>query len=136
GLTGGYLPLSATLATGEVFDAFLARPEEHKTLYHGHSYSGNPLCCAAALANLDVFEAEGVLAALPGKVAALARLLAPLADHPHVGELRQRGLMVGTQLGAARATKEPGSEPVQAGGEGARAARPRGASRRRRRDGV
>ncbi|MEA2704278.1 MAG: adenosylmethionine---8-amino-7-oxononanoate aminotransferase, partial [Actinomycetota bacterium] len=70
GLTGGYLPLSATLATSAVFDAFLARPEEHRTLYHGHSYSGNPLCCAAALANLDVFEAEGVLAALPAKVAA------------------------------------------------------------------
>src|SRR5207245_45048 len=64
GLTGGYLPLSATLATTAVFDAFLARPEEHKTLYHGHSYSGNPLCCAAALANLDLFEAEAELARL------------------------------------------------------------------------
>src|SRR5207249_11614105 len=73
GLTGGYLPLSATLATGAVFDAFLARPEEHRTLYHGHSYSGNPLCSAAAPANLDVFESSGVLDSVPAKVEALAR---------------------------------------------------------------
>jgi len=127
GLTGGYLPLSATLATGAVFDAFLARPEEHRTLYHGHSYSGNPLCCAAALANLDVFEAEGVLAGLPAKVEALAAALAPLADHPHVGEIRRRGLMVGIELVADRATKEPFPEHLQVGAEVARATRPRGA---------
>jgi adenosylmethionine-8-amino-7-oxononanoate aminotransferase len=110
-----------------VFDAFLARPEEHRTLYHGHSYSGNPLCCAAALANLDVFEAEGTLESLPAKVAALAALLAPLADHPHVGEVRQRGLMVGIELVADRATKEPFPEHLQVGAEVARATRPRGA---------
>jgi adenosylmethionine-8-amino-7-oxononanoate aminotransferase len=127
GLTGGYLPLSATLATGAVFDAFLARPEEHKTLYHGHSYSGTPLCCAAALANLDVFEAEGTLAALPAKTAALADQLAPLVDHPHVGEVRQRGLMVGIELVADRATKEPFPEHLQVGAEVARLTRPRGA---------
>ena len=127
GLTGGYLPLSATLATSEVFDAFLARPEEHRTLYHGHSYSGNPLCCAAALANLDVFEQEGTIAELPAKVDALARLLAPLADHPHVGEIRQRGLMVGIELVADRSTKEPFPEHLQVGAEVAKATRPRGA---------
>jgi adenosylmethionine-8-amino-7-oxononanoate transaminase len=127
GLTGGYLPLSATLATSEVFDAFLARPEEHKTLYHGHSYSANPLCCAAALANLDVFESEGTLASLPAKIDALAAALKPLADHPHVGEVRQRGLMVGIELVADRATKEPFPEALQVGAEVARATRPRGA---------
>ena len=127
GLTGGYLPLSATLATSAVFDAFLARPEEHKTLYHGHSYSANPLCCAAALANLDVFDAEGTLASLPAKVEALARLLAPLADHPHVGEIRQRGLMVGIELVADRSTREPFPEHLQVGAEVAKATRPRGA---------
>src|SRR5581483_2937688 len=104
GLTAGYLPLSATLATAAVFDAFLARPEEHRTLYHGHSYSGNPLCCAAALANLDVFESSEVLDSLPSKVEALAAALKPLADHPHVGDVRQRGLMVGIELVADRAT--------------------------------
>jgi adenosylmethionine-8-amino-7-oxononanoate aminotransferase len=127
GLTGGYLPLSATLATSDVFDAFLARPEEHRTLYHGHSYSGNPLCCAAALANLDVFDQEGTIAALPAKVDALARRLAPLADHPHVGEIRQRGLMVGIELVADSATKEPFPEHLQVGAEVAKATRPRGA---------
>ena len=127
GLTGGYLPLSATLATGAVFDAFLARPEEHRTLYHGHSYSGNPLCCAAALANLDVFESSGVLDSLPAKVAALTALLKPLADHPHVGEVRQRGLMVGIELVADRGSREPFPERLQVGAEVARATRPRGA---------
>jgi len=127
GLTGGYLPLSATLATADVFDAFLARPEEHRTLYHGHSYSGNPLCCAAALANLDVFESERVLDALPAKVEALAAALKPLADHPHVGDVRQRGLMVGIELVADRATKEPFPERLHVGAEVAMATRPRGA---------
>jgi adenosylmethionine-8-amino-7-oxononanoate aminotransferase len=127
GLTGGYLPLSATLATARVFDAFLARPEEHRTLYHGHSYSGNPLCCAAALANLDVFESEQVLESLPGKVEALAAALKPLADHPHVGDVRQRGLMAGIELVADRATKEPFPEALQVGAEVAKATRPRGA---------
>jgi len=127
GLTGGYLPLSATLATAEIFDAFLARPEEHRTLYHGHSYSANPLCCAAALANLDVFESERVLDSLPAKVEALAAALKPLADHPHVGDVRQRGLMVGIELVADRATKEPFPEHLQVGAEVAMAARHRGA---------
>jgi len=127
GLTAGYLPLSATLATAAVFDAFLARPEEHRTLYHGHSYSGNPLCCAAALANLDVFESERVLDSLPSKVEALAAALKPLADHPHVGDVRQRGLMVGIELVADRATKAPFPERLQVGADVAKATRPRGA---------
>jgi adenosylmethionine-8-amino-7-oxononanoate aminotransferase len=127
GLTGGYLPLSATLATSDVFDAFLARPEEHRTLYHGHSYSGNPLCCAVAMANLDVFENEETIASLPAKIDALAGALKPLTDHPHVGEIRQRGLMVGIELVADRATKEPFPEHLQVGAEVAKATRPRGA---------
>jgi adenosylmethionine---8-amino-7-oxononanoate aminotransferase len=127
GLTGGYLPLSATLATSEVFDAFLARPEEHRTLYHGHSYSGNPLCCAVAMANLDVFENEATIASLPARIDALAGALKPLTDHPHVGEIRQRGLMVGIELVADRSTREPFPEHLQVGAAVARATRPRGA---------
>jgi adenosylmethionine---8-amino-7-oxononanoate aminotransferase len=127
GLTGGYLPLSATLATSDVFDAFLARPEEHRTLYHGHSYSGNPLCCAVAMANLDVFDNEGTIASLPARIDALAGALKPLADHPHVGEVRQRGLMVGIELVADRSTREPFPEHLQVGAEVAKATRPRGA---------
>jgi adenosylmethionine---8-amino-7-oxononanoate aminotransferase len=125
GLTGGYLPLSATLATEEVFDAFLARPEEHRTLYHGHSYSANPLCCAAALANLDVFETEATLEHLGPRIELLGRLLAPLAEHPHVGQVRQRGFMVGIELVADRETKEPFPERLQVGPAVTRAARRR-----------
>ena len=127
GLTGGYLPLSATLATEEIFDAFLAPPEQHRTLYHGHSYSANPITCAAALANLDVFTEERTLERLAPKIELLARLLKPLADHPHVGEVRQRGFMVGIELVADRSTKAPYPEVVQMGARVVRAARPRGA---------
>ena len=56
GLTGGYLPLAATLATERIYEGFLGAPEEQRTFFHGHTYTGNPLACAAALANLDAFE--------------------------------------------------------------------------------
>lgn len=127
GVTGGYLPLSATLATEEVFEAFLAPPQEHRTLYHGHSYSANPITCAAALANLDVFDEERTLERLQPKIELLRALLKPLADHPHVGEVRQRGFMVGIELVADRATREPFDESLQMGARVARSARPRGA---------
>ncbi len=127
GITGGYLPLSATLATEEVFSEFLGRPEEHRSLYHGHSYSANPITCAAALANLDVFEAERTLEQLGPKAELLQRLLKPIADHPHVGEVRQRGFMVGIELVADRASKEPFDEALQMGARVATAARPLGA---------
>jgi len=127
GITGGYLPLSATLATAEVFDAFLAPPEEHRTLYHGHSYSGNPITAAAAIANLAVFEEERTLERLQPKVEILRMLLKPIADHPFVGDVRQRGLMVGIELVANRNTKREFDESLQMGARVARAARPRGA---------
>jgi adenosylmethionine-8-amino-7-oxononanoate aminotransferase len=107
GLTGGYLPLAATLTTRPVFDAFLGEYEEFKTFFHGHTYTGNPLGCAAALANLDLMEKEATLAGVREREVALARALAPLAEHPHVGEVRQRGLMVGIELVSERATRAP-----------------------------
>ncbi len=107
GLTGGYLPLAATLATEEVYSAFLGRYEEFKTFFHGHSYTANPLGCAAALATLAIFEREDVL----GRVADLSRRmgleLSVLAGNPHVGNIRRRGLMAGIEIVASRATKEP-----------------------------
>ena len=127
GITGGYLPLSATLATREVFKAFLAPPEEHRTLYHGHSYSGNPITAAAALANLAVFDDERTLERLQPKIEILRMLLKPIADHPFVGEVRQRGFMVGIELVANRNTKKEFDESLQMGARVARAARPRGA---------
>lgn len=126
GLTAGYLPLSATLASERIFEAFLAAPEEHKTLYHGHSYAANPLCCAAALANLEVFDEERTLDGLQPKTAELQRLLAPLAAHANVGEIRQRGMMVGIELVRDRVTKEPFPESCQLGARVIHATRPRG----------
>ncbi|MGB9920643.1 MAG: adenosylmethionine--8-amino-7-oxononanoate transaminase [Moorellales bacterium] len=103
GITGGYLPLAATLATEEIFQAF--RGELEKTLYHGHTYTGNPLACAAALASLDLLEKERTLDKLQPKIELLSRLLAPLAEHPHVGEVRQKGFMVGIELVADKSTR-------------------------------
>jgi adenosylmethionine---8-amino-7-oxononanoate aminotransferase len=127
GVTGGYLPLSATLATEEIFNAFLAPPEQHATLYHGHSYTANPITCAAALANLDLFDQESTLEHLQPKIEVLRGLLKPIADHPHVGEIRQRGFMVGIELVADRGTKRQYDEALQVGARVARAARPKGA---------
>jgi adenosylmethionine-8-amino-7-oxononanoate aminotransferase len=105
GLTGGYLPLAATLTTEAVYRAFLGRYDEWRTFFHGHSYTGNPLGCAVALANLSVFRRERTLARLRPKIAALAHLLRPVAALRHVGEIRQRGFMVGIELVRDRRTK-------------------------------
>src|SRR5947207_15163806 len=103
GMTGGYLPLAATFATQQIFDAFLGDPWEGKTFYHGHTYTGNPLACAAALASLDLFEKNSLLTGVVERSAQLAAMLAPLADLPHVGDIRQKGLMVGIDLVQDRA---------------------------------
>ena len=107
GLTGGYMPLAATLATEEIYQAFLGEYREWKTFFHGHSYTGNPLGCAVALANLGVFRQEQTLKNLQPKIKALRRFLKPLAEYPHVGEIRQCGFMVGIELVKNRATREP-----------------------------
>jgi adenosylmethionine-8-amino-7-oxononanoate aminotransferase len=107
GLTGGYLPVSATLATGEIWRAFLGRYHESKTFFHGHTYGGNPLGAAAALATLDVFQEERTLEQLPEKIEHLAAQLARVARHPHVGDVRQRGLIAGVELVRDRAAKAP-----------------------------
>jgi adenosylmethionine-8-amino-7-oxononanoate aminotransferase len=99
GLTGGYLPLAATLATDEIFAAFLGRFEERKTFFHGHTYTGNPLACAAALASLELFESEHVLERTQARIAELsAGLSRSIASLPHVADVRQWGLMVGIEL--------------------------------------
>ncbi len=98
GLTGGYLPLAATLATEAVYSAFLGPFESKTTFFHGHTYTGNPLACAAALASLDVFERDRVIEGLPPKQEAFAAGLAQLETHPHVREVRRCGLMAGVEL--------------------------------------
>src|SRR6184192_1134694 len=114
GITGGYLPLAATLTTEEIFSAFLGEYKEFKTFFHGHSYTGNPLGCAVALANLEVFERERTLEKLQPKIQALQRWLTPLEQLPHVGDIRQLGFVVGIELVRDRASKNtyPLSERV------------------------
>jgi adenosylmethionine-8-amino-7-oxononanoate aminotransferase len=98
GLTGGYMPLAATLATERVYEGFLGEHQELKTFFHGHTYTGNPLACAAGLATLDVFESERTLERLERKIALLGMLLEPLERHPAVAQIRRRGFMVGIEL--------------------------------------
>ena len=99
GITGGYLPLAATLATEEIYEGFLGEHEEFRTFFHGHTYTGNPLACAAALATLDVFEEERTLERLQPKIELLGELLAEVEAMPQVAEVRRRGFMTGIELG-------------------------------------
>jgi adenosylmethionine---8-amino-7-oxononanoate aminotransferase len=98
GITGGYLPLAATLATETVYEGFLGQHEEFPTFFHGHTYTGNPLACAAATATLDVFRDEDTLARLQPKIRRLGELLEPIAAHPAVREVRRVGTMTGIEL--------------------------------------
>jgi adenosylmethionine---8-amino-7-oxononanoate aminotransferase len=120
GITGGYLPLAATFTTERIYEGFLGRHEDYRTFFHGHTYTGNPLACAAALATLDVFEQERTLDALQPKIELLTRLLEPIAQLPAVAEVRQRGFMVGIEL-----TRFDAAEPM--GHQVTLAARERGA---------
>lgn len=96
GLTGGYLPLAATLVKADLVEAFMGGPE--RTFYHGHSYSGNQLGCAAALANLDLLEAPGFGAKLERLIARLGRAGQRFWAHPHVGDVRQQGMILAVEL--------------------------------------
>ncbi|MEA2401832.1 MAG: adenosylmethionine---8-amino-7-oxononanoate aminotransferase [Thermoleophilaceae bacterium] len=98
GITGGYLPLAATLASERIYEGFLGRVEEFRTFFHGHTYTGNPLACAAALATLDVFDEERTLERLARKIELLEQLLEPIAAHPQVRAVRRRGFMTGIEL--------------------------------------
>ncbi|SHL09114.1 adenosylmethionine--8-amino-7-oxononanoate transaminase [Rhodothermus profundi] len=124
GLTGGYLPLAATLTTEQVFEAFLGEVEERKTFFHGHSYTGNPLGCAVALASLELLLQ--LIPSLPDKIERLRTGLAPLQAHPFVAEVRQAGFMVGIEIVADRSTRTPFPYGAQVGFIVARHARRRG----------
>ena len=98
GISGGVLPLAATLATQEIFDAFLGKYEERKAFFHGHTYTGNPIACAAAIASLDLFGKDQVINRIQPLVQLLDEVLRPLQNYPHVADVRQWGLMVGIEL--------------------------------------
>ncbi len=107
GLTGGYLPLAATLTTETIFEAFLGEPQEHKTFFHGHTFTGNPVGCAVALANIELIEQTRLIQ----HVQELAQMLSVEFERfkalSHVGDIRQKGLMVGIELVRDKETKEP-----------------------------
>ena len=106
GMTAGFLPLAATLSSEAIFEGFLAPVAEGRQFFHGHSYTGNALGCAAALANLKIFEEENVLERVRASAAHLERRLAELSELPAVGDVRQRGLMAGVELVRDRDTRE------------------------------
>jgi adenosylmethionine-8-amino-7-oxononanoate aminotransferase len=107
GLTGGYLPLSAVLATESIYGAFYDDYTSQKAFLHSHSYTGNPLACRAALATLDIFEDEPVIERNTALAARLGRAAAPLADHPHVAEVRQHGMILAAEMVADKAARTP-----------------------------
>ena len=111
GISGGVLPLAATLATEEIFEAFLGEHEERKTFFHGHTYTGNPLACAAALASLDLFAKDNTLARMAPRIELLRERLCPLSELDPVADIRQWGFMVGIELAedvSARRAYPPG----------------------------
>ena len=115
GISGGYLPLAATFATQQIFDAFLGEPWEGRTFFHGHTYTGNPLACAAALASLELFQKNDLLNAVAAKSVALAEMLDELRVLPHVGQVRHKGFMVGIELAADRAKRTPFDPKLRVG---------------------
>lgn len=98
GLTGGYLPLSATVTTQEIYKAFLGRYDEFKTFFHGHTYTANPLACAAATANIRYFKKHRVIEKSQKAIRHLTECLSMIERHPHVGNVRQCGFMTGIEL--------------------------------------
>jgi len=125
GLTGGFLPLAAVLATQSIYDGFLDDSRERAFL-HSHSYTGNPLACTAALASLAIFEQDDVLARNRATAARMAALAAPLAAHPHVADVRQAGMVVAFELTRGGDRRTPFDPALRVGLRAYRAALDRG----------
>ncbi|MGH7907379.1 MAG: adenosylmethionine--8-amino-7-oxononanoate transaminase [Candidatus Binataceae bacterium] len=127
GITGGYMPLAATVATEQIFAAFLGAPDEYRAFYYGHTYTGNPLAAAVAVANLKIFRDERTLERIQPRIAQMADgLERRFANHPHVAGIRQLGLMVGIEIMAEPARLEAYPSARQIGAKIARAARDHG----------
>jgi adenosylmethionine-8-amino-7-oxononanoate aminotransferase len=107
GITAGYLPLAATMTTQKIYDAFLGEYRELKTFFHGHTFTGNPIACAVALASLDLFEHDRLLDHLPVKIEYLKKRMEKIAALPHVGEARHCGMIGGIELVRDKKTREP-----------------------------
>lgn len=126
GISGGYLPLAATLATEEIYRAFLGNVDQFRTFYHGHTYTGNPVVCAAALASLDLFERDHTLEHLADRIAQMRQGLQRFWELPLVGDIRQCGFMVGIELMQDRAHKTPFPLNMRVAAQVIQAARQRG----------
>ncbi|MFH1287201.1 MAG: adenosylmethionine--8-amino-7-oxononanoate transaminase [bacterium] len=107
GITGGYIPLAATMVTENIYNAFWGDYKERKTFFHGHSYTGNPLGCAAALANLKIFKNENTIKKLGLKIKYLKNVLGKCRELEHVGDIRQCGMMAGIELVKNKGSKSP-----------------------------
>ncbi len=126
GITGGYLPLAATMTTNEVFKGFLGEFEDFKTFFHGHTYTGNPVACAAAIASLRLFETESVMERVTAASRLMAAGLKRLHELPHVGDVRQKGCMAGIELVADKKRKRPYRPAEKVGQQVVAEARKRG----------
>lgn len=127
GITGGYLPLAATLTTQKIFDAFLGQASEQKTFYHGHTYTGNALACAAAIASLDLFEENKIIDSLPPKVTLIKSYFEKISRLPFIGDVRQCGMMGGIEIVKNKETRESFPYAQVVGVKLCLAMRPRGA---------
>jgi len=107
GITGGYLPLAATMTTDAVFEGFMGEFQDFRTFFHGHTYTGNALASAVAIENLDLFSRENLVQKVRTKATLMEERLREFRDLPHVGDVRQKGFMVGIELVKNRKTKRP-----------------------------
>ena len=107
GLTGGYLPLSVTLTTDDIYATFYADYQQLSAFLHSHSYTGNPLGCAAALATLDIFQQDAVIERNKILSQTMADATRQLQDHPHVAEVRQTGMILAIEMVQDKATRPP-----------------------------
>jgi adenosylmethionine-8-amino-7-oxononanoate aminotransferase len=130
GITGGYLPLAATLTTQEIFDAFLGEPADFKTFYHGHTYTGNALACAAAIASLELFEENKIIESLPAKINLIAQYLNKISLLDFIGDVRQCGMMAGIEIVKDKKIKKPFDYEKLIGAKLCAAMRPKGAMMR------
>lgn len=115
GLTGGYLPLAATLTTDGIYEAFLGSHVEKKTFFHGHSYTGNQLCCAAALSNLKLMKETRLIESLGEKERLIGTRAEAMREHPYVGDVRYKGMVLGLELVADKTSKTTYPWEAQAG---------------------
>lgn len=126
GITGGYLPLAVTLTTDEIFNSFLGEFGEAKHFYHGHTYTGNPVACSVAIANIEIFEEDRVLEKVKERIKLLEKRLEEFWDLKHVGDVRQFGLMAGVELIKDKKIKEPFDYGLRTGFKVANSMRKRG----------